>query len=130
VQRPASGVIALSVLMAKRASEKVRRAFYQSLPPSKNIAKRFKLTDASVIAIRAGASVYGSQAQALLVAAEVLSRLREPIKVPESLVAGNLVGMTYKLEPRTARLLDALKKQYGTARRVMAACAYIISTAP
>jgi hypothetical protein len=91
---------------------------------------RFKLTDASIIAIRAGTSVYGSQAQALLVAAEVLSRLREPMTVPESLVAGNLVGMTYKLDPRTARLLHALKKQYGTARRVMAACAYTISTAP
>ena len=116
--------------MAKRATDKVRRAFYQSLPPTSHIAKRFKLTDASILAIRAGTSVYGSQAQALLVAAEVLSRLREPIKLPESLVAGNLVGMTYKIDPRVVRLLNALKKQYGTARRVMAACAYIISTAP
>jgi hypothetical protein len=116
--------------MAKRATDKVRLAFYQSLPPSSHIAKRFKLTDASVIAIRAGAGVYGSQAQALLAAAEVLSRLTAPIKVPESLVSGNLVGMTYKLDPRSVRLLHALKKQYGTARGVMAACAYIISTAP
>ena len=116
--------------MAKRATDKVRRAFYRSLPPSSHIAKRFKLTDESIIAIRAGASVYGSQAQALLVATEVLSRLREPITIPESLVSGNLLGMTYKLDPRTVRILHSLKKQYGTARRVMAACAYIISTAP
>jgi hypothetical protein len=73
--------------MVKRTIEKVRRAFYQTLPPSSHIAKRFKLTDASIIAIRAGTSVYGSQAQALLVAAEVLSRLREAITVPENLVA-------------------------------------------
>jgi hypothetical protein len=120
----------LSVFMPKRATAKVRLAFFRSLPPSSHIAKHFKMTDASIIAIRSGVGVYASQAQALLVAADVLSRLREPVKVPESLVAGKLTGRTYKLDPRTVRLLDALRTQYGTARRVMAACAYVISTAP
>src|SRR5579864_8672965 len=99
--------------MAKRTTDKIRRAFYKSPPPTSHIAKRFKLTDASIIAIRAGTSVYGSQAQALLVAAEVLCRRRDPMKNPEGLVTEKFDAITDELEPRNVRNWDV----YGELRR-------------
>ena len=75
-----------------------------------------------ILEIRRAAKEYGSQGRALQVASEILIRLRRPPAVappnPEL-----LMRMTYKLTPRTIRLIDELARtQYGDAGRAIAAC--------
>jgi hypothetical protein len=41
---------------------------------------------------------------------------------------GTMVGMTYKLTPRTVELIEQLRARYGTRGNVFAACAEILRT--
>lgn len=105
-----------------------RRVVVDDTPPT--IAKRYKLPAAIVESIKEQAPHYGSQGRALQVATELLVRLARPIKslpdVPRS--KSEVIGMTYKLTPRTIELIEQLVEGYGTRGKVLQACAYILSS--
>jgi hypothetical protein len=84
--------------------------------------KSYTLPFPVILEIRRAAKEYGSQGRALQVASEILIRLRKmPAVAPPD--PELLMRMTYKLTPRTIRLIDELARtQYGDAARAIAAC--------
>jgi hypothetical protein len=91
------------------------------------VAKRYKLCKWVVRAVRHAAADYGSQGRALQVATELLIRQKKPIKVKHS-DEGRVVGMTYKLTPRTVELIEDLTAKYGKRGNVLAACAKVLQS--
>ncbi|HSM87968.1 MAG TPA: hypothetical protein VLT16_17565, partial [Candidatus Limnocylindrales bacterium] len=62
------------------------------------------------------------QGRALQVGSEILSRLQEPIEVKPSKPTSQ-IRMTYKLAPRTVRLINQLAETaYQSSGQVLAAC--------
>lgn len=90
------------------------------------VAKRYKLPKWVVKAIREVAPAYGSQGRALQVASELLIRMKKAVRVRHQ-GDKTLVGMTYKLTPRTVQLIEDLCKEYSTRGTVLAACAKVLS---
>jgi hypothetical protein len=91
------------------------------------IAKRYRMTEKAVLMIKKSAPPHGSQARALQIATELLVRMKKPIKVSEQFAKSEVIGMTYKLTPRTIKLIDDLTEQYGKRGNVLDACAQILS---
>jgi len=91
------------------------------------VAKRYKVPRWVVKAIRKQAPVYGSQGRAVQVATELLIRQKKRVNVNHR-GDGAMVGMTYKLTPRTVELIEQLCAKYGKRGNVFAACAKIIKT--
>jgi hypothetical protein len=101
-------------------SGKLRRRGQAEIAPT--APRSYTLPFPVILEIRRAAKEYGSQGRALQVASEILIRLKKPPAVsppnPEL-----LMRMTYKLTPRTIRLIDELARtQYGDAGRAIAAC--------
>lgn len=90
------------------------------------VAKRYKVPRWVVREIRKAAPAYGSQGRALQVATELLIRMKKAVSVRHQ---GDkaLVGMTYKLTPRTVQLIEDLCEEYRTRGTVLAACARILA---
>lgn len=84
--------------------------------------KSYTLPFPVILEIRRAAKEYGSQGRALQVASEILIRMKKmPAVAPPD--PELLMRMTYKLTPRTIRLIDELARtQYGDAGRAIAAC--------
>ncbi len=92
-------------------------------------AKRYKLPSEAVRAIRMASKLYGTQGRAIQVAVEILWRTPgcEALSIPKSVLESPIVGMTYKLPPRTVDLVEALAREYGETRgHVLAACIPIL----
>ena len=107
----------------------MRRGVARSRPRFYNthcVAKRYKLPRWVVKAIRQAAHAYGSQGRAFQVATELLIRQKRPIRVNRQR-DGAVIGMTYKLTPRTVELIEELCAKYGKRGNVLAACAAILS---
>ena len=84
--------------------------------------KSYTLPFPVILELRQAVKEYGSQGRALQVAAELASRMSKPpaVEEPDPEV---LVRMTYKLLPRTIRLIEELAQdQYGTTGKAIAAC--------
>ena len=109
----------------RRASEvirpwKARRRGEPDTPPT--VAKSYTLPVSVFLAIRRAAGEYGSQGRAVQVGSEILSRLEEPIPVKEAKPTSQ-IRMTYKLAPRTVKLIHRLKETaYENSGQVLAAC--------
>ena len=99
---------------------KPRRRGEPDTPPT--VAKSYTLPLSVFFAIRKAASEYGSQGRAVQVGSEILSRLQDPIDVKEA-SPSSLIRMTYKLAPRTVKLIHQLKeKTYQDSGQVLDAC--------
>jgi hypothetical protein len=99
---------------------KPRRRGDPDTPPT--IAKSYTLPFSVFLAIRKVASEYGSQGRAVQVGSEILARLKDPLPV-KSAVAPAHIRMTYKLVPRTVKLIERLKETaYESSGHVFAAC--------
>ncbi len=90
------------------------------------VAKRYFIPRWVVKAIRRQAPIYGSQGRAVQVGTELLIRQKKRVKVNRR-GNGAVVGMTYKLTPRTVELIEQLCEKYGKRGNVFAACAKILS---
>jgi hypothetical protein len=85
--------------------------------------KSYTLPFPVILEIRRAAKEYGSQGRALQVASEILIRMRKKVPAGSPPEPEMLMRMTYKLTPRTIRLIDELARtQYGDAARAIAAC--------
>ena len=83
--------------------------------------KSYTLPFEVILEIRQAAREYGSQGRALQVGTELLIRMRKlPAVAPAD--PDTLMRMTYKLTPRTIRLIDELAhSQYADAGQAIAA---------
>jgi hypothetical protein len=101
-------------------SWKPRRRGEPDTPPT--VAKSYTLPVSVFFAIRKVASIYGSQGRAVQVGSEILSRLEDPIQVKPA-KPSTQIRMTYKLAPRTVKLIqDLTGTVYETSGEVLAAC--------
>src|SRR5438270_11457201 len=71
--------------------------------------KSYTLPFETILEIRRVARDYGSQGRALQVGSELLTRMRRQPSVPP-VDPNTLMRMTYKLTPRTIRLIDELSR--------------------
>ena len=101
-----------------------------SLPPRRRgqgdaaptTPKSYTVPFSAIVELRQAVREYGSQGRALQVATEIAIRMRKPPEVEEP-KREELIRMTYKLLPRTIRLIDELaKSEYGTTGRAIAGC--------
>jgi len=84
--------------------------------------KSYTLPFDVILEIRRVAREYGSQGRALQVCTELLVRMRRPPAVTAA-DPDTLMRMTYKLTPRTIRLIEQLStSQYQDAGQAIAAC--------
>ena len=89
--------------------------------------KSYTLPFATILEIRKVAPEYGSQGRALQVGTELLVRMRKLPSV-ERADPDTLMRMTYKLTPRTIRLIDELARtEYDDAGQVISACLKTLS---
>ncbi|HEY2499748.1 MAG TPA: hypothetical protein VGK24_22025 [Candidatus Angelobacter sp.] len=99
---------------------KPRRRGEPDTPPT--VAKSYTLPISAYLAIRKVAGLYGSQGRAVQVGAEILSRLEDPIPVKKSGKSSKR-RMTYKLVPRTVKLIHELTESaYESSGETLAAC--------
>lgn len=91
------------------------------------VAKRYFLPRWVVKAIRKQAPLYGSQGRAIQVGTELLIRRKGRVKVNHR-GDDTVVGMSYKLTPRTVELIERLCEKYGKRGDVFAACVEILDT--
>ena len=99
---------------------KPRRRGEPDTPPT--VAKSYTLPMSAFLAIRKVASLYGSQGRAVQVGTEILSRLEDPLEVKKSRTSSQR-RMTYKLVPRTVKLIDQLVETgYESSGQALAAC--------
>ena len=98
---------------------KPRRRGEPDTPPT--VAKSYTLPLSVFWAIRKAAGEYGSQGRAVQVGSEILSRLEQPLPVKDA-PPSSMIRMTYKLAPRTVRLIHQLKETaYHDSGQVLAA---------
>ena len=84
--------------------------------------KSYTLPFETILEIRRVARDYGSQGRALQVGSELLIRMRRQPSVPP-VDPNTLMRMTYKLTPRTIRLIDELSRTtYDDAGQAISAC--------
>jgi hypothetical protein len=84
--------------------------------------KSYTLPFEVVLEIRRAARDYGSQGRALQVGSELLARMRKPPAVAPA-HPNTLMRMTYKLTPRTIRLIAQLAaSEYKDAGQAITAC--------
>jgi hypothetical protein len=89
--------------------------------------KSYTLPFAALLEIRRLAGEYGSQGRALQVGVELLIRMRK-LPAVGAVDSDTLVRMTYKLTPRTIRLIDGLAStHYDNAGQVISACLKALS---
>ena len=99
---------------------KPRRRGEPDTPPT--VAKSYTLPLSVFFAIRKAAAEYGSQGRAVQVGSEILSRLENPLPVKEA-PPSSMIRMTYKLAPRTVKLIHQLKETaYQDGGQVLDAC--------
>jgi hypothetical protein len=109
--------------MVKHRTKKERPGKRGDMPHT--IAKRYKVPRAVVNEIKLHAPPYGSQGRAIQVATELLIRLPSPVRINGAMDA-EVIGMTYKLTPRTVELIEELTEQYGKRGNVLAACSEVL----
>jgi|ERR1700685_207073 len=97
---------------------------------SRNLAKRYKLSETAVAIIEKYGKIHGQQSRAIQIAVELLWE-KVGWTVPDSTMSAildsPLIGKTYKLPLRTVRLIEELSEEYGTRGKVFAAVAYMLS---
>lgn len=93
---------------------------------SHTIAKRYKLRKSAIKAIDKAAYDHGSIGRAIQTATELLVRRPKPLPVAD-VEPGDIIGKTYKLVPRTIRLIERLSSIYGTRGGVLAAAAQLLT---
>lgn len=84
--------------------------------------KSYTLPFPVILELRQAVGEYGSQGRALQVGAELASRMRKrpSVEQPDPEV---LIRMTYKLLPRTIRLIEEMaQSEYGTTGQAIVAC--------
>jgi hypothetical protein len=98
------------------------------LNPATKSLRCTAVPDFAVRTIRKSIPVFGSQGRALQVATEVLIRQKKPIHLKYKIKkAGKEVTVSYKLLPRTIKLIDLLAIHvYGTRGEVIMACSEVI----
>jgi hypothetical protein len=102
-----------------------RRRGQGDIEPTK--PKSYTLPFKAILEIRRVAREYGSQGRALQVATELLVRMRKPPSVGPA-DPDTLMRMTYKLTPRTIRVIDELARtQYEDEGQVISACLKTLS---
>jgi hypothetical protein len=87
----------------------------------RTVPKSYTVPFSAVVAIRRATIEYGSQGRVLQVGSELLSRLTKKFSVP-SYDPLTWVRVTYKLVPRTVRLINELAVEYGDGGRAIVAC--------
>ena len=97
-----------------------RRRGQGDVPPT--IPKSYTVPFDAILDLRRLAPEYGSQGRALQVASEIAIRMRRPPQVEEP-DPDTLMRMTYKLPPRTIRVIEELaRNQYGSAGKAIVGC--------
>jgi hypothetical protein len=95
--------------------------------------KSRKYTDVPVVAlatIKKAVPLHGSQGRILQVATEILIRQKRPIKITyKTRKNGKSTTASFKLLPRTIKLIDKLAPLYGGRGQVLMASAQIIKDA-
>jgi hypothetical protein len=96
---------------------------------SRNLAKRYKLSEAALKIIEKAGKIHGQQSRAIQVAVELLWEKVgwAPDSAMSAILDSPLTGKTYKLPPRTVSLIEALSHEYGTQGKVLSAVAYMLS---
>jgi len=97
---------------------------------SRNLAKRYKLTQAALKIIEKAGKIHGQQSRAIQVAVELLwAKVGWAVQdnAMSAILDSPLTGKTYKLPPRTVSLIEALSHEYGTQGKVLSAVAYMLS---
>ena len=93
----------------------------------RNLAKRYKLTEAAAAIIDQAGEVHGQKSRAVQIAVEVLWRSVGPgAEIPAAFLETPMTGRTYALPRRTILLIEALAREYGTQGNVLAACAALL----
>ena len=94
---------------------------------SRNLAKRYKLPEAALKIIERAGKIHGQQSRAIQIAVEVIWRTPEKnYGAPAAILETPFTGKSYKLPPRTVRLIEILASKFGTRGNVLAACAYLL----
>jgi hypothetical protein len=91
---------------------------------SRNLAKRYKLSEAALKSIEKAGKIHGQQSRAIQVAVELLWEKvgwAVPDRAMSAILDSPLTGKTYKLPPRTVSLIEALSHEYGTQGKVLRA---------
>ncbi|MBZ5521367.1 MAG: hypothetical protein LAP21_03820 [Acidobacteriia bacterium] len=84
--------------------------------------KSYTVPFSAIVELRRAVVEHGSQGRALQVGAELAIRMDDPPEVAEP-SPETMVRMTYKLLPRTIRLIAELAEaRYGTTGKAIAAC--------
>jgi hypothetical protein len=84
--------------------------------------KSYTVPFSAIVELRRAVIEHGSQGRALQVGAELASRMDNPPEVAEP-SPETMVRMTYKLLPRTIRLIAELAEtRYGSTGKAIAAC--------
>jgi hypothetical protein len=91
------------------------------------IAKRYKLPEKAITTILKCAPKFGSQGRAIQIGIELLAMNKRKIKLDDGFKSCDIVGMTYKLTPRTIEQIEELAPTYGRRGDVLAACAQLLS---
>ena len=115
--------------MNRRASKSAKKEPPPKLTPRRRgqgdieptTPKSYTLPYYVILELRQLAREYGSQGRALQVGSEILTRMRRPPTVDRP-DPDTLMRMTYKLPPRTIRVIDELAQtQYEDAGQAIAA---------
>jgi hypothetical protein len=94
---------------------------------SRNLAKRYKLPEAALKIIESAGKIHGQQSRAIQIAVEVIWRTPEKnYDAPAAILETPFTGKSYKLPPRTVKLIEILASKFGTRGNVLAACAYLL----
>ena len=112
----------------KKAAQPASRP--EKLPPRRRgqgdiaptMPKSYTLPFDAILELRRAAVEYGSQGRALQVGSEIAIRMKRPPAVHDP-DPHTLMRMTYKLPPRTIRVIDELAKtEYGNTGKAIAGC--------
>jgi len=96
---------------------------------SKNVAKRYKLTEAAAEIIDEAGEVHGQKSRAVQIAVEILWRTTGLGKIPSSILESPITARTYKIPDRTVSLIEALAREGSRTRgEVLAACAGLLAS--
>jgi|SRR5208337_356608 len=97
----------------------------------RNLAKRYKLTEAAAAIIDEAGKVHGQKSRAVQIAVELLWRtVGLVVEIPDAILQSPMTGRTYALPKRTVSLIEALAHEYrdygDTQGAVLAACAALL----
>jgi len=97
---------------------------------SKNVAKRYKLTEAAAEIIDQAGQIHGQRSRAVQIAVELLWRTQRHLdKIPTDILESPITARTYKIPHRTVSLIEVLARKGSRTRgEVLAACAGLLTS--